>query len=217
MSAQLLLILAIVAMIGLAALRLARVRAGRTPLPERRRLFILAFLFIPPIVLGAVLQPGDGAAGPLRGLSAVPLYTVIVAGIALLMGLIALVVRAVAPGRSRPLLLLALVGSEGDPDDVPFDPPVTAKLAESVALVDRANAVFPRGPEFPIQVDRAGFRGAWDALDAATESLERGIADDYRLGVPVASTAKATAADARGRLDTLRNLAVDRGQAWGTS
>jgi serine protease len=33
-------------------------------------------------------------------------------------------------------------GSEGDPEDVPYDPPVTAKLAESVVLVDRANAVF---------------------------------------------------------------------------
>jgi hypothetical protein len=132
------------------------------------------------------------------------------------MWIAAVIVQLVARGRIRPLLLVALVGNEGDPEDVPYDPPVTAKLAESVAIVERANAVFPRGHEFPLQIDRAGFRFAWDALDSATGTLEDRIADDHRLGLAVASEAAAAAADARSRLDTLRRLAVDRGQVWAT-
>jgi hypothetical protein len=111
-------------------------------------------------------------------------------------------------------LLLALVGSEGDLDDAPFNPPTTAKLAEILALVDRANAIFPRGPEFPVQINREGFRFAWDALDSATGTLEGQIADDYRLGLGVARAAEATAEDARSRLDSLRRFAVVNGQAW---
>ena len=37
---------------------------------------------------------------------------------------------------------------------------------------------------------------------------------DHRLGLAVTSTVEATAVDARSRLDTLRRLAVDHGQAW---
>jgi hypothetical protein len=107
-----------------------------------------------------------------------------------------------------------LTGGEADPYDVPFDPPITAKLAESVGLVDRANAAFPRGVGFPTQIDRSGFRGDWEALDGATRSLEDRIAADFRLGLAVASGARVTAADARSRLDTLRRLAVEQGQAW---
>lgn len=91
---------------------------------------------------------------------------------------------------------------------------MTAKLAESVALVDRANAVFPRGHDFPLQIDRSSFRFAWDALDAATGTLEGRIADDHRIGLAVASAAVATADDARSRLDTLRSHAISRGQVW---
>jgi hypothetical protein len=211
------LILAVGAMIGLATLRVVREHMGRTPLPagRGRRLFVLAFVFLPPIALGALTQSG-GSSGQLGGVASVPLYAIILAGLVTLMSLTAQVLQRVMVGRSRRLLMLALVGNEGDPDDLPFDPPVTTKLAESVAIVDRANAAFPRGPEFPAQVDRAGFRGAWDALDAATTVLEGRIHDDIRLGLGVAIAAKATARDARSRLDTLRGLAVAGGQAWAT-
>jgi hypothetical protein len=153
----------------------------------------------------------------LGAFSSVPVYIGILLALVIVMWLAAVLVQLVARGRIRPLLLVALVGSEGDPEDVPYDPPVTAKLAESVALVDRANAVFPRGHEFPLQVGRAGFRFAWDALDTATGTLEGRIADDHRIGLAVASGAAATAVDARSRLDTLRRLAVDGGQVWATT
>lgn len=199
-----LVMVAVAAMFGLATLRLVRVHLGRTPLPEVRgmRLLVLAALLSPLIVLGAF--------------SSVPVYIGILLALVIVMWLAAVVVQLVARGRIRPLLLVALVGSEGDPEDVPYDPPVTAELAESVALVDRANAVFPRGHEFPLQIDRAGFRFAWDALDDVTGTLEGRIADDHRIGLAVASAAVATADDARSRLDTLRRLAVDRGQVWAT-
>lgn len=204
MSPLQLFILAAVAMVGLATLRLVRVHFGRTPLPEVRgiRFLVLAVLIALPIALGA---PGS-----------LPLYIAILVGLMILMWLAAVVVQVVARGRIRPLLLLALIGSEGDPEDAQFDPPVTARLAESVALVDRANAVFPRGHDFPLQVDRSGFRFAWDALDSATGTLEERIAADHRVGLTVASSAAASAADARSRLDTLRRLAVARGQVWAT-
>jgi hypothetical protein len=211
MPAPQLLLLAIAAMLGLASLRLARVHFGREPHPEHMRLFLLAFVLVPPIALGALIQPGPERLG---GIAWVPLYAVMLAGLAVLMGIATLIVERVVPGRSRPVLKLALVGSQGDPDDVPFDPPVTARLGESVAIVDRANAVFPRGSDFPAQVDRAGFRYAWDTLDAATATLESRIAEDRALGTAVASTVTATARDARSRLTTLRGLAVDRGPAW---
>jgi hypothetical protein len=91
---------------------------------------------------------------------------------------------------------------------------MTVKLAESAARVDRANAVFPRGSDFPAEISRAGFRDAWDALDAATGTLEGRILDDRGLGLAVASGATAIATDARSRLDTLRRLALDNGQVW---
>jgi len=204
MSPLQLLIIAVVAMAGLVTLRLVRVRLGRAPHPEVRgsRFLIFGLMVAPLVALGAV--------------SSVPVYVAILIGLTVLMWVAAIVVQLVARGRIRPLLLLALVGSEGDPEDVPFDPPVTAALAESVAQVDRANAVFPRGHEFPLQIGRSGFRFAWDALDTATGTLEGKIADDHRIGLAVASSAAATAVDARSRLDTLRRLAVDGGQAWAT-
>lgn len=210
--------LAVGAMIGLATLRLVRAHMGRTPLPagKGRLLFVLAFVFIPPIVLGALTQPA-GPSGLLGGVAFVPLFAIILAGLVILMSLVAAIVQGVSTGRARRILMLALVGNEGDPDEIPSDAPMTAKLAESVTLVDRANAVFPRGPEFSAAVDRVGFRFAWDALDAATTALEGRIRDDIRLGLGVASTVRATAKDARSRLDSLHRLAVDGGQTWATS
>jgi len=215
MSLQQMFILAVAAMAVLAVTRLLRVYRGREPHLEgsRRLLFVLVFVFVPPIVLGALMQPIEGSR-QLPALAWVPVYATMLAGIWILMRIAAQVVTLVAPSRSRRVLLLALVGSEGDRNDVLLDPPVTAKLAESVALVDRANIAFPRGPKFPAQIDRAGFRVDWDALDAATGTLEDRIADEYRTGLGVASAATATAQDARSRLDTLHRLAVDDGQAW---
>ena len=197
-----LIVLGMVAMAGLATLRVVRFRGGKTPLPDGRgrRLFLIAFVVVPPIALG--------------GIGALPTYVAIIAALAILMWLAALVVGQVADGRSGRLVQVALAGREGDPYAVRADPAVTADLAESVRIVDRANSAFPRGAAFPASVSRAGFRDDWDHLDGATRSLEGRIADEYRLGVAVASAATATAGDARSRLDTLRRLAVDQGQAW---
>ena len=205
----LLLIVAVAAMTGLAILRVARVQSGRTPLPEgrARKLFKIAFIVVPPVALGAP------AGAPLGGLVWVPLYALILAGLMVLMTIAAVIVERVVKGRARRVLLLALVGSEGDPEDLPFDPPVTARLAESIALVDRANTLFPRGLAFPRQVERADFRSAWGALDDATRLLEGQIAEDRRLGLGTASAASVTAVDARGRLDTLLDIAHRRGLA----
>jgi hypothetical protein len=215
MSLLQLLALAGVAMAGLALLRVIRVRHGRTPLPEGRgrKLFLAGFVILPPIGLSMLLG-GATTVSALSGLATVPLYLVVLVVVAILMGVLAFVVRFTVRGRTRAPLLLALVGSEGDPDEVPFDPPVTARLAQCVVQVDRANGVFPRGTAFPTEVERADFRGAWDALDAATGTLESRIADDRRLGVAVASSAMATAIDARSRLETLRRLATAGGGAW---
>ena len=204
-----LLILAVAAMTGLGVLRVVRVHLDRTPLPEgrARTLFKIAFLVVPPVVLGVP------AGAPLGGLAWVPLYAVILGGLLVLVTIAAAIVERVAKGRTRQVLMLALVGSEGDPEDLPFDPPVTARLAESMAIVDRANAQFPRGLAFPSQVDRADFRSAWGTLDDATRVLEGHIVEDRRLGLGTAAAASVTAADARGRLDTLVSIALRRGLA----
>ncbi|HEX2470512.1 MAG TPA: hypothetical protein VHK05_07980 [Candidatus Limnocylindrales bacterium] len=206
-------VIAVAAMVGLATMRLMRVHLGRVPHPAGwvRIPFIVVFLFAPPIVLGALTQ---SAAGPLGGVAWVPMYVGLLGAIAIVMWMAAIFVRARAPRRSRPLLLLALVASEGEHLDDGFDPPLTAGLAESRSFVDAANAAFPRGLEFPAQIDRAGFRPAWDALDTATRTLEGRIADDEGRGIGVSSSATASAEDARGRLETLRKLATDAGQVW---
>ena len=208
-------VLAVVAMIGLAILRLVRVRMGRTALPEgkARALFLIAFVVLPPVALKAVLQPSSGPA--LGVLTWVPMYGLLLALVLVLMTIAAMIVERVVHSRWRRPLMVALAGSEGDPEDVPFDPPLTTRLTECMALVDRRNAVFPRGLAFPGQVDRADFHEAWDALDDATRSLEGGIAADRHLGLGIATAASATALDARGRLDTLLRLANDgRAAAW---
>lgn len=212
LSLQQLLILAVAVMATLALSRVARVRYGRTPHLEGRgrRILTIGLLYLPPLLLVLMLP---APSGQLR-VGWIPPYTTILIAIWILMGVVALIARFVAPVRYRPLLILALAGIEPDPYDIPFDPPMTARLAENVALVERANAEFPRGHAFPTQIDRIGFRRDWDALEAATRTLEGTIADDFRLGLAVASGARAMAADARSRLDTLRRLATDSGQAW---
>jgi hypothetical protein len=208
-------LLAIAAMVSLAMLRLIRVHFGREPHPDgpARLPFFLAFLIAPPIVLGTLLQSGTGQLG---GVSWLPLYVAGVVVLAILMSIAALIVRLVAPRRSRPLLLMALTAGKDKPG-VAIDPPLTVRLAESQGLVETANAVFPGGVDFPTQVDRAGFRQGWDELDAATRTLESRIAEDEALGKGVASAAVATAENARGRLETLRGLAAEGGQVWATA
>jgi hypothetical protein len=210
-----LLILGIIAMAGLATLRVVRANRGLTPLPDGRgrRLFQLGFLVLPPIALGLVTQPAPPA-NQFWGVGAIPIYVAVVGGLAILMWIASGIVGMLAHGKTSKSIRLALSGYEGDPYAVRIDPPVTAPLAASVASVDRANAAFPRGPGFPSQVERAGFRDAWDELDGATRTLEGRIADDRRQGLAVARAVTETASDARSRLDTLRRLAVDNGQAW---
>jgi hypothetical protein len=197
-----LIVLGIVAMAGLATLRVVRFRSGRTPLPDVRgkRLFLLAFVVVPPVALG--------------GIGALPMYVAIIGTLAIAMWVAALIVGSVASGRSARLLQVALAGREEDPYAVRPDAAVTAELAESVRIVERANAAFPRGPAFQTQASRAGFRDDWDLLDGATRSLEGQIASEHRLGIAVASSASAAARDARSRLDTLHRFAVDEGQVW---
>ena len=206
-------VLAVAAMVGLATMRLMRVHFGREPHPEGRfRIpFILVFLVVPPIVLGALIHPAAGAFG---GIAWVPVYVALLGAIAIVMWMAAAFVRVRVPRHSRPPLLLALVASEGEHLVDGFDPPLTVPLAESQSIVDVANAVFPRGPEFPTQIDRPDFRASWDALDAATRTLEGRIAHDEGRGLGVASSATASAEDARGRLETLRRFASEGGQAW---
>ena len=215
MPIQQLIVLGIVAMAGLATLRVVRVKRGLTPLLDRRgrRLFMLGFVIVPPIALGVVTQPPPPA-NQLWGFGAVPAYVAIVATIVVLMWIASLLVRVFAHGRAGQVARLALVGYEVDPYDDLAEPAMTTKLADRVVIVDRANAAFPRGPGFPAQVSRLGFRDDWNGLDDATRALEGQIADDRRQGILVASKATTTADDARSRLDTLRRLALADGQAW---
>ncbi len=217
MSLLQLFLLATVAMALVALMRVVRVHLGRRPLPEgmAKMFFLAGFVLVPPIVLGVLTQP-EAKLRELPALSWVPLYSVMLGVIAVLMWMAAGLVRRVAHGRSRRILLTALVGSNGRSDEAPIDPPVTPRLAASVALVDRTNAAFPRGSAFPTEIDRPGFRSAWDALDDATQTLEGQIADDEGLGLGVAAKVVAIAEDARSRLDTLRTLTTDSGKVWAT-
>lgn len=210
-------ILALVAMACLAAIRVVRVRSGRTPLPDGLRWLVCmaGFGLGPPLLVGAVARPTD--AGWFLGITFLPIYVAMFLALGILMSGAAAIVGEVAHGRVARLVRLALAGTEVDPDHRRADVPLTKPLAESVAGVDLANGVFPRGPEFPKQVDLPGFRGRWDDLHGATVSLEERIADDTRLGLGVANVANATADDARSRLNMLRRIAGDHGQAWATT
>ena len=210
--------MAIGSMALLAVMRVVRVHFGQTPHPDGgfRWPFILAFVLLPPLALGLLTQ-SDGSSGPLRGLAWVPVYGALIVGLMLVMQFAAVVIRFVAPRPVRAPLVLALTASEGDPYAVPYDPPVTPALAATVAQVDRLNAAFPRGLAFRAEIERTTFRATWDALDTATRTLEGAIADAIREGRGAASSASATAHDARGRLDALRRMAVDDGQTWVTA
>ena len=210
-----LLILAVVAMTLLAIARVISVQRGRTPYFEgmAKLLFVVGFVVVPPFALGVLVQSATDSS-PLRGLATIPGYGIALLGVMVAMWIAALVVSAVASGRPRRVLMLGLLGNDNSLDDVPRNPPLTTRLAESVTLVDRANRAFPRGVAFPAEIERSGFRGDWDALAGVTQALEGQIAEDRQLGVGVASVATATAEDARSRLNTLQRLALHSGQAW---
>jgi len=209
-----LILLAALVMTGVAILRVFRARSGRTPLPagRARQLLLLAILVIPPVAFNALLEPSTTAGQP--GLIGwVLLYVVTLGALFALMALAANLVKRYDHGASRWTLLIALAGGEGDQGAVPFDPPLTSELAESVAAVNRTNAAFPRGPEFPEQIDRPDFGTAWAGLDGATRTLEGQITGEREQGLEIASIATETALDARSRLNTLRGLAIRRGLA----
>ena len=207
-----LVLLALLVMVGVSTLRVVRARSGRTPLPGGRAqvLLMVAILIVPPVAFNAFVEPSTTGAQP--GLIGwLMVYALTVGVIVVLMRLAANVVKRFDHGPSRWTLLVALVGGEGDQGLVPFDPPLTAELAESLVLVNTTNAAFPRGPEFPEQINRPDFRTAWEGLDGATRILEGQIAGEREHGLEIASVATETALDARSRLNTLRGLALRRG------
>jgi hypothetical protein len=205
--------LAVLSMAALAALRVTRVRLGRSPLPEGRgrRAFLVAFVVVPPIAFAALNQPAIGALGLVV---AVLTYIGILAIVVAVTAMVALTIGDVRPTEAGRLARVALIGSVDDRNESRFDPPMTPQLANDVATVHTANLAFPRGPAFSAQVDRPDFQADWEALDDATRTLERQIAEDYLLNVGVAFEAARTAGDARSRLDALRRLAFEHGQAW---
>jgi hypothetical protein len=111
------------------------------------------------------------------------------------MWLVAQIVFYVLPGPRGQLVRLALTGRQ-------VQPRMTVRPADHrPARRDRrrrrpCKRRLCEGTGFPDQIHRAGFRDTWDTLDTATVTLERGIADDQRLGLGAASGAQATAADA---------------------
>lgn len=208
-----LIVLAVLVMIGVATLRVVRARSGRTALPAGKTqvLLLVAILFVPPLAFNSFVQPSTTGAQP--GLLGWFLLYVLTLGVLLaLMAMAANVVKRSVHGRSRWTLLVALVGSDGTHHgSVPFDPPLTSELAQDVEAVNLTNAAFPRGPDFPEQINRPDFRSAWEGLDGATRTLEGDIASEREQGLQIASVATETALDARSRLDTLRGLALRRG------
>lgn len=217
MTLQQLLVLTAAAMLAvLAVTRVVRVRRGLSPHPagKARVPFVLAFLFLPPVVVEVVVLRPATSAEQLHIIESVLVYLGALVLFAIAMALAGLVARLIAPVRMRRILFVALVGSEADPYDLPLIPKLSTRLAKRIGAVERANAAFPRGPSFPDEIDRSGFREDWDALDSATTSLEDGIAEDLKLGVPVPYVAIDTARDARSRLDSLRRLALDEGRPW---
>lgn len=206
---QMLIVAAAVMLAALAVSRVVRVSIGRPPHPAGRgRIpFLIAFFFLPPIALEIFVLSPTTSAAQLHVIESMLVYGGALVVFWLAMSVAALVVHLLARGRPRRWLLIALLGSEVETDEVPFDPVLTPGLAESVASVQAANAAFPRGPAFPAQVHRGDFRMAWAALDASTTELEGRIADDRRRGLAVASSASYVAHDARDRLDSLRHIA----------
>jgi hypothetical protein len=218
MSPLQLLVLAVVAMAGLAILRVARVRSGRTPLPDGRgrRLFLLGFVVVPPLAVGALIPPTT-TGGQLTAVAALPVYVAMLACVVLVMAIAAFIIGRLTHSPAGRLARLALIGSEDDPGYMPSNPEITERMAAVLSRVETADAAFPRGRDFPRQIDRPGFRADWDELDGATRALEGQIADDLRSYRGVAAVAKDRAADARSRLETLRSLAGGSGQVWAST
>ena len=214
MSLPLLLVLAAAAAFAVVALlRVYAVRAHRD-LPDglRRIASIVVLLLAPPVVLQVLFAP-TSAEGAMTLASAILLYVVTFAIIWLVMMLGAQLVARYAPKKHRSVLLLAMTGRDTS-GIVPFDPAMSAELAESVKQVDRLNEAFPRGRAFIEQPALPGFRSAWDALEEATLKLESEISEERRLGLGVSEHALESAADARARLDALRMAATNTGAAW---
>ena len=204
---------ALLAFIGLAALRIVRVHYHREgPSGWWKVAFVVGYLLVPPLVLQAIAAPKSGAVA-VDPINAVLLYIPAVVTIWLLAQAAAFVVARVAPIKWRPILLLALIGRDSS-GMIAFDPPMTPALAADVERVDALNAAFPRGSAFIGQVSTPGFRTSWDALDSATLALEGDIAEQRRLRLGVSERAIDTANDARGRLDTLKRVAVEGGLVW---
>ena len=204
---------AVVMLLALAMFRVLRVRAQRDP-PDgwRRAGLIAAVLVVPPLALQVVAAPESGP-GAVDGLGAIALYSIALVGLWLLVWIAAPLLVRVVPTQHREMVLLALTGRDRSAF-VPFDPPMSAALSAEVEQVESLNAGFPRGVAFMGQASLPGFRGTWEALDAATTGLEARIDGLRRLRLGVAEHALATAADARGRLDALRRDAAEHGQAW---
>lgn len=205
--------LAITAMVCLAAVRLARLRRGWTPMPEGpgRLFFLTAFVLVPPIAVGIMAHPSSVN---LAWVELVPYYLAVLGVVVVAMNSLAGLVSRVAHGPASRIIRLALAGTDLDIHEMPTNPPMTAGLSELVATVREANAAFPRGPAFPNEPERAGFRGSWDALDRATRSLERQIDADKSMGFGAAMSAVDLADDARSRLSVLRQIATRNGQSW---
>ena len=211
----LLLLLALASMGVLAWFRLRRMRTHGEPIEGWRRIaFVLLFVLVPPVLLQVQFAPKTGP-GAVDVVGAVVLYVLIVVALAALGFVAAQLIARFAPVESRPKLLMALIGRDTS-GIVPFDPPMTPRLAADVERVTALNATFPRGITFLGQIPLPGFRSSWDALDEATQRLESDIEEQRRLGLRISEQALATANDARGRLDTLHREAANAG-LWSTT
>jgi hypothetical protein len=205
-------VIAAAVLVLFAVSRVLRVRAGMDARADGWKFWALfaAVLIVPPIALAVLAGPSSGR-DDTRVIDAVVAYFAAVGVLAIGMGVVALLIRQFAPAGSQPTLMLALIGREARASDVPVNPAMTPELAASVALVEQRNAAFVRGPGFVEQTSMPGFAADWDALDEATRGLEKLIAERIALGAGVAQSATATAADARSRLETLRQAAAPGG------
>jgi hypothetical protein len=212
-SLELLLVIAAVVVLALlAVMRVVRAGRGLAPRPAGIRwlLMLLAFVVVLPVAID-VLTHGGGADGQLHPIGSLLLFIGWLLLFVILMGIAALLVAWIAPPRSRPTLLLALIGREKDAQGIPYDPALSPAAAAAVTRVEQLNAAFPRGRGFVLAVDRPDFAARWAEFDAATRDLEAVIAEGTRTGTGVAQNAIEVAADARSRIDALRRDAERRG------
>ena len=193
MPFQQLFVLAIAGMVFLAVLRIVRVQTGRTPHPSGKAglLFPVAFVALPPIRARCADRSWGGGSGALpasRGSRCTKLYH---AGRA--DGRDADRRRGHRRGHrteaAATLLLLAFVANEKGRSLRHAVQPArdAASRRDLDARRPDQRRLLPQGDGFRDQVDREGFRGAWDALDEATGQLEGAMAEDVRLGRGVPS------------------------------